>query len=492
MQDPEVTIVVVLRERFSLTERSLSSIYKNTPFPFHLVYVAGKAPPRVQRYLQQESNEKGFLLITTAHHISPNQARNLGLKEVKTKYVVFLDNDALVAPGWLEALVRCAEETGAWVVGPLCLIGEISAGVVHVAGGNVRFEEESGRKVLYDEQHLFNTPIREINDRLVRRRWDYVEFHCMLVRTDVFPSLGTLDEQLLSVHEHIDFCLSVNQAGGSVYVEPKSVVTYIPSPPYQWTDLPYFMLRWSEEWNIATTNRFCEKWGVTALGWNGNNQSTPVSRDLLVKFGRGQRRIMTGVKYVADEEDSVSPVEQAELMIALFQTIDRDCFDLRVSAKNGEILELTPSLSPDDVQRRLPELLREAERQALGVAIRPVDKGQQGALSLFRLDGLDPLSLEQVKHGAFMILETDRKTYQCWFAVDKGQLQRLPSLASKMASDNLAATQDHFAPLAGSRRAAPVESPLVRIASGSAGLLMPASQPSNSSMQLLLEQCIIQ
>ena len=492
MQDPQITIVVVLRERFSLTERSLASIYENTQFPFCLVYVAGKAPSRVQRYLQEESNKKGFLLITTAHHISPNQARNLGLKEVKTKYVVFLDNDAVVAPGWLEALIRCAEETGAWVVGPLCLIGEISAGVVHVAGGNVHFREQSGGKILYDEQYLFNTPIRELKDRLVRRRWDYVEFHCMLVRTDVFQSLGNLDEQLLSVHEHIDFCLGVNQAGGLVYVEPKSVVTYIPSPPYQWTDLSYFMLRWSEDWNIATTNRFCEKWGVTALGWSGNNQSTEVSRDLLVKFGRGQRRIMTGVKYAADEEGGVSAVEQAELMIALFQSIDRDCFDLRVSAKNGEILELIPSLSPDDVLRRVPELLRAAEGQALGVAIRPVDKGRQGGLSLFRLEGLDPLSMEQVKHGAFLVLETEPKTYQCWFAVDKRQLQRLPSLASKMASDNVAATQDHFAPLAGSRRAAPLESPHVRIASGSAGLLMAASLPSNSSMELLLEQCIIQ
>ena len=489
MQDPQITIVVVLRERFSLTERSLASIYENTQIPFFLVYVAGKAPSRVQRYLQEESNKKGFLLITTAHHISPNQARNLGLKEVKTKYVVFLDNDAMVAPGWLEALIRCAEETGAWVVGPLCLIGEISAGVVHVAGGNVHFREQSGEKTLYDEQYLFNTPIRELKDRLVRRRWDYVEFHCMLVRTDVFQSLGTLDEQLLSVHEHIDFCLGVNQAGGLVYVEPKSVVTYIPSPPYQWTDLSYFMLRWSEEWNIATTNRFCQKWGVTAFGWSGNNQSTEVSRDLLIKFGRGQRRIMTGVTYAADEVNGVSAVEQAELMIALLQSIDRDCFDLRVNAKNGKILELIPSLSPEDILRRLPELLREAK---CGVAIRPVDKGRQSGLSLFRLDGLDPQSMAQVKNGAFLVLETEPKTYQCWFAVDKRQLQRLPSLASKMASDNWAATQDHFAPLAGSRRVAPVESPLVRIAHGSAGLLLAASQSSNSSMELLLEQCIAQ
>ena len=489
MQDPQVTLVVVLRERFSLTERSLSSIYKNTPLPFHLVYVAGKAPSRVRRYLQRESSEKGFLLISTEHHISPNQARNLGLKEVKTKYVVFIDNDALVTPGWLEALVRCAEETGAWVVGPLCLIGEIGAGVVHVAGGNVHFKDELVGKVLYDEQNLFNTPIRELKDRLVRRRFDYVEFHCMLARTETFQSVGTLDEQLLSVHEHIDFCLRVNQAGGSVYVEPKSVVTYIPSPPYDWTDLPYFMLRWSEQWNIATTNRFCEKWGVTAMGWRGNNQSTPVSKELLVKFGRGHRRIMTGVKYVADREDGVSPVEQAELMIALFQSIDRDCFVLKVSAKNGEILESLPNLGADDVHRRLPELLREAEHKNLSVAIRPADNGRQGGLGLLRLDDLGALALDQVQRSAFMILETAQGIYQCWFAVDSRQMA---SLANSMAMDTLATTQDPFTPLAGSRRTATVESPRVRIASGSAGLLMAPNQLANQSIQLLLEKCVIQ
>ena len=444
----------------------------------------------MQRYLRQQSSEKGFLLITTPHHISPNQARNLGLKEVKTKYVVFIDNDALVAPGWLEALVCCAEETGASVVGPLCLIGEIGAGVIHIAGGVAHFKEEFSGKVFYDEQYLFNTPIREVTDRLVRRRWDYVEFHCMLVRADVFLSLGTLDEQLLSVHEHIDFCLSVNRLGGSVYVEPKSVITYIPSPPYEWTDLPYFMLRWSEEWNIATTNRFCEKWGVTAMGWRGN-QSTPASRDLLVKFGRGHRRIMTGVEYVADREDGVSFVEQAELMLALFQSIDRDCFDLRVSANNGEILESLASLGPDGVHRRLPDLLREAESRTLSVAICPRYKGRQDELSLLRLDDLDSLALEQVKHSAFMILETAQGIYQCWFAVDNRQRQSLPGLASKLAADKSPATQDLFVALAGSARTATAESQRVRIVSGSAGLVLAQKQISNRAIQLLLEKSII-
>src|SRR5207249_8335576 len=65
----------------------------------------------------------GFCLKKkTERHLVPNEARNIGLRRVRTRYVVFIDNDAVPAPGWLERMVECAEETGAWVVGPLYLV----------------------------------------------------------------------------------------------------------------------------------------------------------------------------------------------------------------------------------------------------------------------------------------------------------------------------------------------------------------------------------
>lgn len=484
MQEPQVTIVVVLRERFTLTERSLSSIYQNTRCPFRLVYVAGKPPARILRYLKTESEEKGFVLITTEHHISPNQARNLGLNEVRTKYAVFIDNDALVAPGWLEALIQCAEETGAWVVGPLCLIGEIKAGVIHVAGGNVHFRDEAGGKVLYDEQYLFNTPVREVKERLVRKQWDYVEFHCALVRTEACRSVGPLDEQLFSVHEHIDFCLSVKQAGGSVYVEPKSIVTYIPSPPYDWTDLPYFMLRWSEDWNAATASRFCDKWGVSAMGWLGN-KSTPVSRDLLVKFGRGHRRIMAGVQYQADPRAMLTPAEEAELMIALFQAVDRDRFELKVSTREDKILELSAPLGPEDVHRRLPALLNQADSNGLHVAVRPLTRNEPEGLRLLCLNDAEGRAPESLRKAAFMIAETGPESFDYWFTIDKKQLE------SRSFGVN-GRTQKDFIPLAGSRLMAPDGASRVRIVSGVSGRLVTAQQISDSTIQPWLGLCHVQ
>lgn len=262
MMEPEVTIVVAPREHFSCAERSLESIYEHTSYPFKLVYVDGNSPTRVKQYLEVEAGRRGFHLIRTEHYLSPNEARNIGLRHVKTKYVVFMDNDALPTPGWLEKLVRCAEETAAWVVGPLYLIGELEQQTIHMAGGTVHIEQKRGKRLLRDKHHHLRKRLSDLPAPLQRERCDFVEFHCMLVCADVFERLGPLDEGLLSSREHVDLCLNVREAGGSVYLEPNAIVTHITPSPVVWSDLPYFMLRWSEAWNLASLDHFDVKWGV--------------------------------------------------------------------------------------------------------------------------------------------------------------------------------------------------------------------------------------
>jgi GT2 family glycosyltransferase len=262
MSEPLVTIVVVPRERFSLSARSLETLYRETEPPFRLVYVDAGFPSRIRHHLESESRRRGFQIVRTEHYLSPNQARNLGLRLVTTKYVVFLDNDVIVTPGWLRTLVTCAEETDASVVGPLYLMGELTQQIVHMAGGTVEFEGNGGVPVFREHHHFPHTPLSAIEEPLIRRAVDVVEFHCMLVRREVFTRLGRLDEGLLSANEHIDLCLSVKQSGGLVYLEPRAVVTYIGPRPLAASDLPYFLLRWSDAWNAASIRHFNRKWNV--------------------------------------------------------------------------------------------------------------------------------------------------------------------------------------------------------------------------------------
>lgn len=261
---PAVTLVVVPRERFSYAQKSLEDIYANTDYPFELVYVDGRSPSQVRRYLERAAREKGFRLIREERYLSPNQARNIGLAAVDTPYVVFLDNDVMVTPGWLAALMQAAERSGAWIVGPTILQGDPAAREIHMAGGIAHITEENGRRVFY-ERHLFSRQhLPKVAEQLKEGPVELLEFHCLLARTDIFDRLGPLDEELLSCNEHIDLSMAVREAGGTVYYEPSSIITYVMPPPFALSDLPYFMVRWSDDWNRRSLQRFRERWNLPA------------------------------------------------------------------------------------------------------------------------------------------------------------------------------------------------------------------------------------
>lgn len=262
---PLVTVVVVPRERFSCIRPSLESIYEHTAIDFNLVYVDGGSPTHIQSYLSEQAEAKGFDLIRVDRYLSPNASRNIGLSRVKTQYVVFIDNDVIVTPGWLKRLAACAEETGAAVVSPLTCIGEPIHEIIHNPGGSIEIKEEQvGGKTVRRFHHRchFKNRVENVRDRLQRTQCDYVEFHCMLVRTEIFEQTGPLDEGLLSTREHLDFCMLVTQAGGSVYAERDVIVTYVPGPPLKWSDLGFFMLRWSDAWDLASLEHFIAKWDL--------------------------------------------------------------------------------------------------------------------------------------------------------------------------------------------------------------------------------------
>jgi GT2 family glycosyltransferase len=262
MTEPQVTIVVVPREQFNKAQASLETIYAATSIPFELVYVDGNSPRPLRRYLARQAAAHGFTLRRTDRYLISNEARNLGLRQVRTKYVAFVDNDVFVQPGWLEALLRCAEETGAWVVGPLMCVDHGGTRVVHYTDAEIRIVEEMGRRRLHYVPQLSRGPLAEA-PTLRRERCDLVKFYCVLVRTDVFDRVGPLDEGVRCFFEPADFALSIRAAGGSVFFEPAAIATHTLPPPLPFSDMPYFLLRWSNAWLRSTVRHFARKHGLS-------------------------------------------------------------------------------------------------------------------------------------------------------------------------------------------------------------------------------------
>ena len=135
-----------------------------------------------------------------------------------------------------------------------------------------------------------------------------VEFHCMLARTDVFARIGPLDEELLSANEHVDLSLLVREAGGEVWFEPASVVTYVPPRSFDAGDRGYYVLRWSRAWNRLSRERLAAKWRVD-----------PNAGSLLGQTRWLDRKRRRGYGWAA----RLGPVGDALLETALTRTVAR-------------------------------------------------------------------------------------------------------------------------------------------------------------------------
>jgi len=262
MSNPEVTIVVLQRERFSKTEPALESLYEHTTIPFKLIYVDGKSPRKLKRYLEEQSKAKGFHLIRKEHFIPTNEGRNLALSLVDTQYVVFVENDLIVAPGWLENLIKCAEETGAWLVGPLYCESEPVHQRVHMAGGEAHIFEKKGKRYFHERHRLRGRQVVDVRPQLHREPIELIEFHCALMRTDKLKEIGGFDEGIKTAPSHIDLCLTVRDKGGSIYFEPDALVTYVTPPPLTISDIPFFNYRWSDNLNRQSLEYFRQKWNL--------------------------------------------------------------------------------------------------------------------------------------------------------------------------------------------------------------------------------------
>jgi hypothetical protein len=256
---PLCTIVIIPREKFSFAARSYESLCAHNLSAYPVIYVNSCSPPPWSRRLDSLAAEGKITLIRAGFHLSQHEAFNLALPHLRTKYVIFLDNDVLLTPGWAEKLVTCAEETGASVVMPLIEEKEMNGDWhIHMCGGDCGVEERDGQ-LWFREIHPLHG---QAKSDLRRCRTGVVEYHALLVRNEALQKVGPFDENYWPTLDHTDFSLMIRASGGTLWLEPSSVVRYELPPPLEFQDLAFFMTRWSDDLVRSNQRHFAKKWGV--------------------------------------------------------------------------------------------------------------------------------------------------------------------------------------------------------------------------------------
>lgn len=268
-----VTVAVMPREKYCCSEVSLRSLLENTQVPFELLYIDAASPPEVQSAIGRLLADRPHSLHRTASYLAPFAANAVAIDQATTEYLVVVDNDVFFHRGWLQALLRCADEEQADVVTPLMLIGAHDSTEIHSAGGETSIvTEPDGRRRISHTQHFEHCQLDDPAVDLRRKPTQRVETHAVFARLDTWRSLGPLDPQVGHMTNVDELSLRLSEVGARVWFEPESRVVYLYSPEIRLAraDIQLMSHAWSERWIARDLEAIHTKWELspddTAVG----------------------------------------------------------------------------------------------------------------------------------------------------------------------------------------------------------------------------------
>jgi GT2 family glycosyltransferase/SAM-dependent methyltransferase len=215
---PTCSIIVPVYNRASLTRQCLKLLLTQaTAASFEIIVVDDGSRDVTSRVLAEYGSR--IRVVTHAVNQGFASACNDGAKIAGGEFLVFLNNDTLPEPGWLDALVACARaHPKAAVVGSKLLYPNNTVQHAGVTIAQVGFPN-----------HIYGGFPHDHPAVNVTRRFQAVTGACMLVRRALFEDVGGFDTAYHNYYEDIDLCLRLGERGYETYYCHESVLYHLES-----------------------------------------------------------------------------------------------------------------------------------------------------------------------------------------------------------------------------------------------------------------------
>jgi GT2 family glycosyltransferase len=241
----ETSIIIPVFNKAEFTFQCLNSLLTEIDFSVNEVIVVDNASTdrteavvshfqNIIRVIRNEEN-RGFV-----------DACNQAAAAARGKYLLFLNNDTVVLPGWLSNLVETLEahpENGA--AGSMFLYPD---GTIQEAGAIVWKNGEAhhyGWGASPDDRH-FN----------FAREVDYCSAASLMIRKEIFEQLRGFDRRFApAYYEDVDLCFGVRSLGYKVIYQPMSRVLH-----YEGATAGRDVNRGIKHFQVINREKFEEKW----------------------------------------------------------------------------------------------------------------------------------------------------------------------------------------------------------------------------------------
>ena len=244
---PLVSIVVVTYNNLDMNRQCLESLFGQTGWPNLEVFVVDNASTDGTReyLLESERLYPNLRVMINESNLGFAAANNLALERARGDFLVLLNNDTVVARGWLSTLLRhLSARPDIGMIGP---VTNAIGNEARVEVGYDRIEEMPAWATAYTRAHedeLFEIPM--------------LAMFCVAMRRQVFERVGPLDERFgVGMFEDDDYAIRMRKAGYGILCARDSFV-------HHWMKASFRKMPEGEYRELFEKNRrlFEEKWAT--------------------------------------------------------------------------------------------------------------------------------------------------------------------------------------------------------------------------------------
>lgn len=223
----KVSIIIPVFNKIELTEKCLDSIVKNTSakYQFEVIIVNnGSTDSTVEIVSEFSAKYPNFHLINLEENLGFAKANNIASKRAKGEYLLLLNNDTEVQPGWLEAMVEYADnDSTIGAVGSKLLFPD---NTIQHAGLLIykKYTSKNESQLIAIHNHYKKSP----DDPFVNIPYEYqaLTAACLLIPKVLYKQLNGFDERFWNGYEDVDLCLRIRKAGYKLVYCPASTLIH--------------------------------------------------------------------------------------------------------------------------------------------------------------------------------------------------------------------------------------------------------------------------
>ena len=258
VERPTVGIAFIVREKFGWALAGLKRIYQFIDTPFTLYFIDCGYPPIVRKEIDAFlADQTNVVYVTSERFLLPNESLNLVIPWLQEHYLCIIQNDVLIEPGYMRALLATFDEHHCDIVWPMT------------------FDLQDGRREPHRDEFT-DTRIREVNGGLLVqvsepppadppppvRQIQHFELHTLMMTASAAKLVYPLP--VINTREHIDLAANAYRRGMAVYANEHARAGYV-LPPIRDFDVAYFKFRWDMEVAAASHTNVARRWDIIHL-----------------------------------------------------------------------------------------------------------------------------------------------------------------------------------------------------------------------------------